>query len=224
MLIDPLDAPRRALARQLVTHLGAAALTEARSVADALTAAPPGDPAPWDAVVVSATDGAAAGAAIAAMRTALPALPVLVMAPPDEAGRGTAADWPAGVVRVDRPARLATLAAALRDLLQGAAAPTPAGFALGPFLCNPSGRLMTDRASGRTVSLTEKEAAILDCLHAAAAPVSRDSLLAEVWGYADGVASHTLETHIHRLRRKIERDPREPALLVKDTAGYRLGG
>lgn len=73
--------------------------------------------------------------------------------------------------------------------------------------------------------LTEKEAAILAHLaRANGAPVSRAELLAQVWGYGPSVSTRTLETHIHRLRRKIEGDPAQPRRLLTAAGGYRLAG
>ncbi len=70
--------------------------------------------------------------------------------------------------------------------------------------------------------LTEKEAAILKFLYRAGRVIGRDTLLGEVWGYNAGVTTHTLETHVYRLRRKIERDPSHAEILVTEPGGYRL--
>jgi len=77
-------------------------------------------------------------------------------------------------------------------------------------------------ADGRIVPLTEKEVAIILYLALAGAPVPRDTLLHEVWGYHPEATTHTLETHIYRLRQKIEKDPEKPAFLVTTEAGYAL--
>ena len=53
-------------------------------------------------------------------------------------------------------------------------------------------------------------------------PVSREKLLREVWGYNSGVTTHTLETHIERLRQKIEQDAAAPTLLLTEASGYKL--
>src|SRR6478672_10468767 len=73
------------------------------------------------------------------------------------------------------------------------------------------------------VRLTEKETSILKYLYRAGEKVvTRDVLLQEVWGYNSGVTTHTLETHIYRLRQKIEKDPSHAELLVTETGGYKL--
>ena len=75
----------------------------------------------------------------------------------------------------------------------------------------------------RAIRLTEKETAILKYLYRAGQrAISRETLLGEVWGYNAGVTTHTLETHIYRLRQKIEKDPSKAAILVTDQGGYRL--
>ena len=71
--------------------------------------------------------------------------------------------------------------------------------------------------------LTEKETDILRYLYRAGQrPVSREKLLKEVWGYNAGVTTHTLETHIYRLRQKVDPDPLSPAILVTEAGGYKL--
>jgi DNA-binding response OmpR family regulator len=83
--------------------------------------------------------------------------------------------------------------------------------------------MLLEKGGKKKVRLTEKEAAILKYLYRAGEkPVARETLLNEVWGYNAGVTTHTLETHIYRLRQKIERDPSQASLLVTDKGGYRL--
>ena len=73
------------------------------------------------------------------------------------------------------------------------------------------------------IRLTEKEAAILAFLHRMGErAVPRQELLTKVWGYNPAVTTHTLETHIYRLRRKIEADPAKACLLITEAGGYRL--
>ena len=83
---------------------------------------------------------------------------------------------------------------------------------------------MIDTANGdRKIRLTEKETAILKYLFQAGETViGRDVLLNEVWGYDSGVTTHTLETHVYRLRQKIERDPSHAEILITEPGGYRL--
>jgi DNA-binding response OmpR family regulator len=87
----------------------------------------------------------------------------------------------------------------------------------------PAVKMLVEEAAKKKIRLTEKEAAILKYLYRAGQkPVSRETLLGEVWGYNAGVTTHTLETHVYRLRQKIEKDAGKPAILVTDQGGYRL--
>ncbi|MGK9233042.1 response regulator transcription factor [Inquilinus limosus] len=121
------------------------------------------------------------------------------------------------------PIRIGVLLTSLRAALarRGQARPDPD---LGPYRFDSTG-LRLIHGDGREIRLTAKEAAILRHLRRQeGATVSRESLLDAVWGYASGVATHTVETHIYRLRRKIESDPARPSLLLTVPGGYALGG
>ena len=96
-------------------------------------------------------------------------------------------------------------------------------FTIGPYTFRPSAKLLQEPVKNRRIRLTEKEAAILKFLYRAGTkPVARQVLLNEVWGYNAAVTTHTLETHIYRLRQKIEPDPGNARLLVTEGGGYRL--
>ena len=97
-----------------------------------------------------------------------------------------------------------------------------ATFSVGPYTFKPSQKLLIDQKGGK-VRLTEKEASIIKYLYRAdQRVVTRDVLLEEVWGYNSGVTTHTLETHVYRLRQKIERDPSNAEILVTESGGYKL--
>ena len=123
---------------------------------------------------------------------------------------------------VTKPFRFAVLLARIRAQLRQHEASEDAVFTIGPYTFRPSSKLLVN-AKGNKVRLTEKETAILRYLfRAGQRPVSREILLQEVWGYNSGVTTHTLETHIYRLRQKIERDAASPAILVTEAGGYKL--
>ena len=123
---------------------------------------------------------------------------------------------------VTKPFRFAVLLARIRAQLRQHEASEDAVFTIGPFTFRPSSKLLLN-AKGNKVRLTEKETAILRFLYRAGQkPVSRETLLQEVWGYNSGVTTHTLETHIYRLRQKVEKDATAPAILVTEAGGYKL--
>ena len=96
-------------------------------------------------------------------------------------------------------------------------------FTIGPYTFRPSTKLLLDQSGRKKIRLTEKETSILKYLFRAGdRTVGRDALLNEVWGYNAGVTTHTLETHVYRLRQKIERDPARAGILVTEPGGYRL--
>lgn len=123
---------------------------------------------------------------------------------------------------VAKPFKFAVLLARIRAHLRQHEQSEDATFSIGRYSFRPAGKLMVDD-SGSKVRLTEKETSILKFLYRAGEkPVTRDILLHEVWGYNSGVTTHTLETHIYRLRQKIERDPSNAELLVTEAGGYKL--
>ena len=123
---------------------------------------------------------------------------------------------------VAKPFRFAVLLARIRAQLRQHEASEDAVFAIGPYTFRPSSKLLLNQ-TGTKVRLTEKETAILRYLYRAGQKaVPREILLQEVWGYNSGVTTHTLETHIYRLRQKVERDAANPAILVTDAGGYKL--
>lgn len=123
---------------------------------------------------------------------------------------------------VTKPFRFAVLLARIRAQLRQHEASEDAVFTIGPYSFRPSSKILLGDA-GQKVRLTEKETAILRYLYRAGqSPVSRETLLQEVWGYNSGVTTHTLETHIYRLRQKVENDAAMPAILVTEAGGYKL--
>jgi DNA-binding response OmpR family regulator len=122
-----------------------------------------------------------------------------------------------------KPFKIATLLARMRAHLRQHEQSDDAIFTIGPYSFRPSEKLLIDESQNRKIRLTEKETAILKYLYRTAdRTVKREILLGEVWGYNAQVSTHTLETHVYRLRQKIERDPSKVAILVTDPGGYRL--
>ncbi len=123
---------------------------------------------------------------------------------------------------ITKPFKLPVLLARLRAQLRQHEQSENAVFQLGPYLFKPAQKMLVDE-NDRKIRLTEKETNILKFLYRAPdGVVPRDVLLHEVWGYNAGVTTHTLETHIYRLRQKIEPDPSNVSLLVTESGGYRL--
>jgi DNA-binding response OmpR family regulator len=123
---------------------------------------------------------------------------------------------------VGKPFRFVVLLARIRSQLRQYEASEDAEFQVGPYTFRPTSKNLVD-AHGVKLRLTEKEAAILRFLHRAdQQPVPREALLKHVWGYNPNVTTHTLETHIYRLRQKIELNPAEAQLLVTEAGGYKL--
>jgi DNA-binding response OmpR family regulator len=205
LLVIADDMLRQAVAEHLQTVAGWT-LGETRSVESGLAVA-----AGHDLVVI---DDSVAGYAEAPRRFRDQGLtvPLLVLCAP---GGKADAD-----LLVPKPLRLGALAHSIADLL--ARRVEPRDILIGPWVFQSDlRRLNTDR--GQAIRLTDKETAILVRLaRAGGMVVAREILLAEVWGYSAAITTHTLETHIYRLRRKIESDAGASGLLVTESGGYRL--
>jgi DNA-binding response OmpR family regulator len=124
---------------------------------------------------------------------------------------------------VNKPVRFGVLHARVRAHLRQHENTDDATFDVGPYTFKPSAKMMLDEQKDAKIRLTDKETAIIKyLLKAGGRPVARDKLLDEVWGYNAGVTTHTLETHVYRLRQKIEPDPANASILVTESGGYRL--
>ncbi|EJF85216.1 response regulator transcription factor [Candidatus Bartonella washoeensis] len=123
---------------------------------------------------------------------------------------------------VIKPFRFAVLLARIRAQLRQYEQNEDAVFYIGPYTFKPRQKLLIDQHNNQ-IRLTEKEAAILKYLYCTSNQiVNRETLLEQIWGYNGNIVTHTLETHIYRLRQKIEKDPSNAKILITDHNGYRL--
>jgi DNA-binding response OmpR family regulator len=123
---------------------------------------------------------------------------------------------------IPKPFKFPVLLARIRAQLRTHEQSEDAIFTLGPYTFKPAMKMLITE-DDKKIRLTEKETNILKFLYRANdGVVARDVLLHEVWGYNAGVTTHTLETHIYRLRQKIEPDPGQARILVTESGGYRL--
>lgn len=222
LVVDDDDALRQTLAEQLA-HDGEFAATEAGTAADALARLSAED-SRFDAIVldIGLPDGDGRDLCVR-LRKQGHRMPILML---------TGADGEQDIIRgldsgandyIAKPFRVSELMARLRAQLRVFDNSEDAVFSVGPYTFRPSAKMLLDAARNRKIRLTEKEAAILKYLYRAGGrPVGRQILLNEVWGYNSAVTTHTLETHIYRLRQKIEPDPTNARLLVTEGGGYRL--
>ena len=222
LIVDDDDALRETLAEQLQID-GEFVVSEAATVADAERLVLSKD-ARYDALIldVGLPDGDGRDLC-QRLRQKGVKMPIIIL---------TGSDDDSDVVRgleagandyVAKPFRLAVLLARIRRQLSSFENSEDAVFPIGPYMFRPAAKLLEERAKNKRIRLTEKEAAILKYLYRAGKkPIARQVLLNEVWGYNAAVTTHTLETHIYRLRQKIEPDPTNAKLLLTETGGYRL--
>jgi DNA-binding response OmpR family regulator len=123
---------------------------------------------------------------------------------------------------VTKPFRFSVLLARIRAALRQHDQSEDVVFTIGPYSFQPAAKLL-EATDGGKVRLTDKETSILKYLYRQGPKtITRDVLLKEVWGYNNRVTTHTLETHIYRLRQKIEKDAANPEILVTEAGGYKL--
>ncbi len=219
LIVDDDASMRRSLAEQLERH-GEFASRECGSAAAALLII---RQQRFDAVLVDFALRDMDGCELCRqLRRAGLDVPIVMLSAADSAASTARAVEAGANDCLTRPFRVNVLLARLRSHLRRSDRDDDAVLTIGPYAFRPSARLLSDPAGRRTVRLTEKEAAILEFLYRAGRTIDRDTLLGEVWGYNAEVTTHTLETHVYRLRRKIERDPANAEILVTEPGGYRL--
>ena len=222
ILIVEDDAALRATLAEQICLEGEFEVDEAESASEAETKLDNAD-ARYDAILldIGLPDGDGRGLC-AKLRRDGKRMPIIML---------TGADAESDVVRgldagandyVAKPFRLNELLARVRAQLRVFDNSEDAVFTIGPYLFRPSARLLLEPSRNRKIHLTEKEMLILKYLSRAGRVVPRQVLLNKVWGYNSAVATHTLETHIYRLRQKIEPDPSNARLLLTESSGYRL--
>ena len=220
LLCDDDDALRQSLAEQLQLH-EEFETRQAESAAEAIEAAKEDH---YDAIVLDVglpdMDGREA---CRIMRRSGVKCPVIMLTAHDS-DSDTILGLDAGANDyVTKPFRLNVLLARLRAQLRQHEQSEDAVFAVGPYSFRPAQKLLLIEEENKKIRLTEKETAIVKYLYRAGQKVvSRDKLLGEVWGYNAGVTTHTLETHVYRLRQKIEADPSNAEILVTEPGGYKL--
>jgi DNA-binding response OmpR family regulator len=210
LLVDNDALLRQSLAEQLARE-GAYAVAEAANATEARNLAGEEDFAL--AIIDQQLPDATGDALARELKNRGLGAPVLLLSEPG-------APPPAGEY-IEKPFRFADLLARMNQHLSRHAANDDAPVAIGPYLFRPGAKLLS--RGPRKVRLTEKETDILKFLHAAGETVARETLLHEVWGYNPAVTTHTLETHIYRLRKKIEENVGEAKIVVTEEGGYRLG-
>ena len=220
LIVDDDPALRHSLAEQLEQH-GEFAVVECGTAAEALDTVGDGR---FDAILldIGLPDKDGRELCRRLRRDGITAPILMLTAADSETDTVTGLDAGANDY-VTKPFRLSVLLARLRAHMRQSEHSDDAVLTIGPYTFQPGAKLMVDGSGRKKVRLTEKETAILKYLYRAGDRViGRDTLLGEVWGYNAGVTTHTLETHVYRLRQKIERDPAHAEILVTEPGGYRL--
>lgn len=220
LLVDDDEALRKTLAEQLALD-GDFTCVEAGTAAEALVVAQREKP---DAILldVGLPDGDGRQVCQALRKAGISVPVIMVTASSGEADTIRGLDMGANDY-ISKPFRLGELLARLRAHLRQHEHSEDALLAIGPYIFKPNMKMLVDEKTNKKIRLTEKETAILKYLYRAEQrAVGRETLLGEVWGYNAGVTTHTLETHVYRLRQKIEKDPAKAQILITDAGGYKL--
>ncbi|TNE39442.1 MAG: response regulator transcription factor [Alphaproteobacteria bacterium] len=219
LMVDDDTALREALDEQFALH-DEFDLSQAATAGEGLALAKEGA---FDLILLDVGLGEADGRDVCrSMRKGGVTCPIIMLT-----GADTDADTILGLEAgandyVTKPFRFAVLLARIRAHLRSHEQSEDAVFKIGPYTFKPSAKMLLDD-DDKKIRLTEKETSILKFLYRTGEKVvGRDTLLHEVWGYNSGVTTHTLETHIYRLRQKIEPDPAHAMLLVTEPGGYKL--
>ena len=124
---------------------------------------------------------------------------------------------------VTKPFRLGVLLARLRTHIRQHEMSEDASFSVGPYIFRPAIKVLQRNDGKKDVNLSEKENAILKQLYRAGdTVVTCEALYADIWDHSAALMTHTPQTHIYRLRQKIEENPSQPRILVSEHGGYRL--
>ncbi|MGI4793199.1 MAG: response regulator transcription factor [Janthinobacterium lividum] len=124
---------------------------------------------------------------------------------------------------VTKPFRSAVLTARLRSQLRSFESSVHLKIRIGSYTFQPAEKLLNHTDRRKRIILTDKETTILRYLcRTPGQDVTRRTLLSEVWGYSSAVSTHTVETHIYRLRQKMEIDPTMPRLIRSRPGGYSI--
>ena len=74
----------------------------------------------------------------------------------------------------------------------------------------------------KSLSLTEKETKIINYLNNSINPVTINNLQSEVWGHKSKLETHTVETHVYRLRKKVEKKFNDKSFILSLKNGYKI--
>ena len=123
---------------------------------------------------------------------------------------------------IEKPFRIQHLNKKISTTLAKISNSNEVTYKIGPFTFFPLKKVIILNDKTRT-DLTDKEVDILKCLISSGEEaVDRDKLLKQVWNYSSDVTTHTLETHIYRLRQKLETDPSIPRLIISKGGSFTI--